>query len=104
MHRQFETAEPIEIRIDLADGRLVVRAEDTTRTEITITGARSDRFEITNDGQRISVAAPTSGMWRFGRHDVQVTIPTGSDVITRCGSATTARVANSDTPARTRLA
>lgn len=88
MHRQFETAEPIEIRIDLGDGRLVVRAEDTTRTEITITGARSDRFEITSDGQRISVAAPTSGMWRFGRHDVQVTIPTGSDVITRCGSAT----------------
>lgn len=90
MHNTFDTPAPIDLFVELGSGRIVTTATETDRTEIAITGPRADEFTVEQDGNRIRVIAPKSRLGFFGGNDdhvIEATLPTGSDLETRCGSA-----------------
>ena len=87
----FTTPEPVELYVELGSGHLATRAEETGTTRVEITGPRADEFEVEQHGRTISVVAPRQ---RFGfggndQHTVEVTLPTGSDLAGKIGSADT---------------
>ncbi len=87
--RSFPTPEPVELYAELGSGNLTTAAAETAETQVRITGPRADEFEVGQSGRTISVIAPKQ---RFGfggndRHDVSVSLPTGSDLVVRKGSA-----------------
>ena len=93
MERTFSTPEPIELYVELGAGTIRTRAEDTSETRVEVHGPRAEDFTVSQDGRRVSVVAPRDrigGILSVGRsHDVVVTVPTGSDLSTRAGSADT---------------
>ncbi|HEY6934731.1 MAG TPA: DUF4097 family beta strand repeat-containing protein [Marmoricola sp.] len=86
----FPTPEAIELHVELGSGSLSARAGDTDETRVQITGPRADDFEVDQSGRTISVIAPRQ---RFGfgndHHVVEVSLPTGSDLSGKLGSADT---------------
>lgn len=87
----FTTPEPIELHVELGSGRLVSRAEETGTTRVDITGPRADEFEVEQHGRTISVVAPRQrvGFGGNDQHTVEVTLPAGSDLAGKIGSADT---------------
>jgi DUF4097 and DUF4098 domain-containing protein YvlB len=89
-HR-FETHRPVDLYVELGKGSLVVRATDTTETEVVVNGRDADHVEVEQDGDQISVIAPKQRAGVFGldreRLDVTVTLPGGSNLAARTGSA-----------------
>jgi len=87
----FETHRPVDLYVELGKGRLSVRAQETSETEVVITGREADQVEVHQDGDQISVIAPKLRSGVFGgdrdRLDVTVTLPNGSNLATRTGSA-----------------
>ena len=87
----FETHRPVDLYVELGKGNLTVRATETTGTEVVLTGRDADQVEVHQDGDQISVIAPKQRSGVFGgdrdRLDVAVTLPTGSNVAARTGSA-----------------
>jgi DUF4097 and DUF4098 domain-containing protein YvlB len=91
MNRQFETPTPIALYVEIGKGRVRVHARDTTQTTLEIEGQNADQVEVTFSDNELRVVAPKDGAggW-FGRDrdlDVDVELPTGSDVAIRTGSA-----------------
>jgi len=88
---QFETHRPVDLYVELGKGNLTVRATETTGTEVVLTGRDADQVEVHQDGDQISVIAPKLRSGVFGgdrdRLDVTVTLPNGSNLATRTGSA-----------------
>ncbi|HET8558892.1 MAG TPA: DUF4097 family beta strand repeat-containing protein [Marmoricola sp.] len=86
----FTTPEAIELYVELGSGSLTTRAGSTDETRVAITGPRAEDFEVEQRGRTISVIAPRQ---RFGfgndQHTVEVTLPTGSDLTGKIGSADT---------------
>jgi DUF4097 and DUF4098 domain-containing protein YvlB len=91
MEHNFETHEPVSLYAELGKGLLTVTAEDTTQTTVTVTGAHAEEVLVEQSGRQISVVAPRQRMGFFGGNepslDIEVTVPTGSDLITKTGSA-----------------
>lgn len=87
-HR-FETHRPVHLAIEIGRGSVHVTATDTTESEVTVTGRDADLCEVRQDGDRIAVKGPKQRSLFSGgdRLDVDVTVPTGSDVAVRTGSA-----------------
>jgi len=87
----FETHRPVDLYVELGKGSLTVRATDTTETGVVITGRDADHVEVQQDGDQISVIAPKQRSGVFGgdreRLDVTVTLPSGSNLAARTGSA-----------------
>lgn len=90
MERLFDTPEPIELYVQIGSGSVTVRASDTTSTSISVTGRRAEDVEITQDGRQIAVISPENrGLFgNDSRLDVEVTLPMGSDLASKTGSAT----------------
>ena len=90
MKKTFDTPAPITVFVELGAGRLTTVAADTTEAAVEISGSRAEEFHVGFDGKRIDVIAPHGRF--FGRgdsHDVRVTVPSGSELITKTGSADT---------------
>jgi DUF4097 and DUF4098 domain-containing protein YvlB len=91
MNRQFETPQPIELYVEIGKGSVEVKAVETDTTELDIRGQNADEVTVTFEDNRLSVIAPKeSGGWFGGKDrelDVRVTLPTGSDLAVRTGSA-----------------
>ena len=91
MKQTFNTPGPTSLFVELGAGKLSTVAVDTTESTIEIRGPRAEEFQVDYDGKRISVIAPHGRF--FGRgdsHDVRVQVPSGTELVTKMGSADTA--------------
>ena len=86
---RFDTPRPVQLAIEIGRGSVQVTATETTGTEVLITGRDADLCEVRQDGTRIAIKGPKQRSLFSGgdRLDVDVTVPTGSDVAVRTGSA-----------------
>lgn len=90
MKQTYNTPAPIAVYVELPAGRLSAFAVDTTESAVEIQGPRAEEFLVSFDGKRVSVVAPHGRF--FGRgdsHTVQLRVPSGSELVTKMGSADT---------------
>ncbi|AKU17857.1 DUF4097 family beta strand repeat-containing protein [Luteipulveratus mongoliensis] len=85
----FETPEPVELFAEIGSGEIAVTADEVATTQVRIEGSDADDVMVTQKGRTISIVGPKQrGV--FGRsHSITatVTVPTGSDLATKTGSA-----------------
>jgi DUF4097 and DUF4098 domain-containing protein YvlB len=86
---RFETHRPVHLVTEIGRGSVHVTATDTTESQVLISGRDADLVEVHQDGNRLTVRGPRQRSLFGGgdRLDVEVTLPTGSDVAVRTGSA-----------------
>jgi hypothetical protein len=91
VEREFDTAEPVALHVELGSGTVRAEATDTDRSTVEVTGPRADEFAIELRGHALAVVAPKGGgLFRGGdQHHVRVVVPTRSELSTRTGSADT---------------
>lgn len=91
MEHTFTTPEPVELHVELGKGDLTVTASDVAETRVELSGPHADEVSVEQDGSRITVVAPRQriGFFSDGEPAVRVTatVPTGSSLVTRTGSA-----------------
>ena len=87
---QFETHHPVHLFAEIAKGSVAVAAIDTTEARVEIAGRDADQVSVLQSGDQITVVAPRHRGGFLGgesRLDVTITVPTGSDVTVKTGSA-----------------
>lgn len=89
----FETPEPVELHAELGSGSLQITAGQVGVTKVAVDGDEGGDVTVTQEGRQISIRS-RSGRRLFGvgisaELDVRVLVPTGSDLVVRCGSAGT---------------
>jgi hypothetical protein len=90
MQKTFETPEPTSLYVELGSGSLTVACDDeVTRTTVDVTGKYADDVTVEERGRQIVVLAPKNRSTFFGndKTDVHVTMPSGSSLATKLGSA-----------------
>ena len=89
MESVFETPEPIHLYAEIGTGQVTIDAGESSQSTIEVTGERADEVIIEQDGRTISVIGPKqrSGFRREPALNVTVTLPTGSQLVVRTGSA-----------------
>jgi DUF4097 and DUF4098 domain-containing protein YvlB len=90
MKQTFPTPNPISLYVELGSGQLDTISTDTDEAVVEIEGSRADEFSVGLSGNQLAVVAPRGRF--FGHadsHRVRVTLPNGSDLITKMGSADT---------------
>lgn len=89
MDYTFETPEPPVLFAEFGNGRLRVAAGDTTITTVSVQGDAEEQVTVTQQGRRIAVVGPKQFgfLGSHGELEVAVTVPGGSELITRLGSA-----------------
>jgi DUF4097 and DUF4098 domain-containing protein YvlB len=88
-HR-FETPEPVALYVEIGSGQVDITATDTTTSTVQITGRHADEVEVHLEGRHLRVVAPRHHGGFLGNDAslfVTVTVPTGSDLTARTGSA-----------------
>ncbi len=86
----FETHEPVDLFVEIGKGSVDITATETTESRVDISGRDADQVVVEQSGRRISVVAPRQRAGFFGgdsRLDVTITVPLGSDLAARTGSA-----------------
>jgi DUF4097 and DUF4098 domain-containing protein YvlB len=86
----FHTPEPVELSAENGSGLVHVSASETDETRVVVTGRHADEVEVTQHGRVIRVAPPRRRTGFFGGDDsldIQVFLPTGSELAVRTGSA-----------------
>jgi DUF4097 and DUF4098 domain-containing protein YvlB len=101
MTRTIETAGPVKLYVEIGRGRLEATAADTAnsaadaasepgQTTIELSGPGAGETEVVQDGDQISIIGPRQRAGFLGGDravQVEVTVPTGSQLIARTGSA-----------------
>jgi hypothetical protein len=90
MQRSFSTPTPPTLLVTIGSGSVRIDAADVESTDIEVTGADSDDATVVQRGDEVHVAAPSRRGGLFGGRDrlgVRVTMPVGSAVVTKLGSA-----------------
>jgi DUF4097 and DUF4098 domain-containing protein YvlB len=91
MEQHFDTPEPVSLYVELGRGSLSVDATDTTQTSVTVHGQHAEDVVIERNGSQVAVIAPRerTGFLRGSdvRLDITITVPAGSDLISKTGSA-----------------
>jgi hypothetical protein len=88
-HR-FETPAPVRLHVEIDKGSVRVVATGTAETIVEIAGRDAEQVRVQQDGERVSVIGPNrhGGLFGIGLGlDVVITLPTGSLVAARTGSA-----------------
>jgi DUF4097 and DUF4098 domain-containing protein YvlB len=86
----FETPQPVHLTAEIGKGALRIDAVETASTRVRVEGPDADHVEVEQDGDRIRVIGPRQRAGFFGSEhglDVTVTLPAGSDLHVRTGSA-----------------
>lgn len=91
---QFDTPEPVALYVETGSGQIDVTATgtpgSTTESTVEVTGRRAEEVDVHLDGRQLRVIAPKDRGGLLG-HDtslfVTVTVPSGSDLAVRTGSA-----------------
>lgn len=95
----FETPQPVALYVDTRAGEVEVTATDTTESVVRVTGRDADDVEVDLDGRELSVVVPRRRTGFFDGDDrltITVTVPTGSDLAVRSGSADVSAVGEID--------
>lgn len=90
MHTSYETHQPVELVVDIAKGSVTLAAEETSESTVEVTGDRADEVQVDLTGHRLTITAPKTRTGFFGGEPsvhVRVTVPTGSALLVRTGSA-----------------
>ena len=90
MQRTFSTPDPISLFVAIGSGNVVLDAAAVVETEVQITGDGADDVTVEQRGDEVHITAPPRiGGLFSGRSglDVHVSLPTGSRVVTKLGSA-----------------
>jgi DUF4097 and DUF4098 domain-containing protein YvlB len=89
MQNIFSTPGPASLYVEIGSGDVAVRVEDTDRTVVDVDGKYADEVVVEQRGTEIVVIAPKHHPGLFGSSDLQVraTVPAGSDLATKLGSA-----------------
>jgi DUF4097 and DUF4098 domain-containing protein YvlB len=90
MRTTFHTPGPTSLYVELGSGRVTIRATDTDETAVDVAGPDADDTTVEERGDQIVVIAPQrrAGLLGLGSDlDVTVSLPHGSDLTTRLGSA-----------------
>lgn len=88
-HR-FETARPVRLVAEIGKGAVKVVATETAETVVEISGGGADEVRVQQEGDEISVIGPRERDGFFGRDihvEVTITLPAGSQIGVRTGSA-----------------
>lgn len=92
MQHHFDTPEPISLYVELGKGSLTIEAADTVESFVDVDGTDPDEVVVELRGRQLSVVTPRPRVGFFGgrepSYDITVRIPTGSDLVTKTGSAT----------------
>ena len=86
----FHTPEPVHLIAENGSGRVHVTASETTETRVVVTGRHADEVEVTQHGREVRVLPPRRRTGFFGGDDgldIDVSLPVGSDLSIRTGSA-----------------
>lgn len=90
MKKTFTTPGPIAVYVELGAGRLSTVAADVGESAVEVSGPRAEEFLVDFDGKRVTVIAPHGRFFGRGEsHQVQVRVPSGSELVTKMGSADT---------------
>lgn len=88
MHHEFPAERPAFLSVEIESGSVEVAATDTDQVAVELSGSGADDTTVERDGDRLTVRGPRSrGFSRSRSVHVRVTAPTGSDLVTRLGSA-----------------
>ena len=94
MKKTFETPDPVELYVELGSGSLIVQAADTDESVVEVSGPRAEEFTVEHRGRHLVVVPPKGRFFGIGTdaHTVRISVPTGSDLATKTGSADTETV------------
>lgn len=89
MKRQFETHSPIDLIVEIGKGEVRVRATETTETTVEVEGPAADEVSVSFEDNQLMVIGPKHNTFfaKENRLDVRVSLPTGSNVAVKTGSA-----------------
>ena len=90
MQREFDTPEPIGLIIEIGKGRVRIHAAATATTEVEVTGPDADEVDVTFESNDLRIIGPSRSGGFFGKEqdvDVEVTLPTDSNLAVKTGSA-----------------
>ena len=90
MQKIFDTVGPTSLYVELGSGDVTVQAADVTTTTVDVDGKNADDVVVELRADQIVVLAPrrTGGFFGGGQDlSVHVTLPNGSDLSTKLGSA-----------------
>jgi DUF4097 and DUF4098 domain-containing protein YvlB len=94
MKHEFHASAPQDVYVELQSGDLRVSATETDRADVEVIGSDADSVIVEQRGDQLSVIAPrrTGFFFGGGALSVTVTVPTGSNLVTKLGSAPVAAV------------
>ena len=90
MQKTFSTPDAISLFVAIGSGSVVLHASAVDQTEVEITGDGADEVVVEQRGDEVHITAPPRLGGLFGGRnglDVNVSLPTGSRVVTKLGSA-----------------
>jgi DUF4097 and DUF4098 domain-containing protein YvlB len=88
MHQEYPADNPAFLTVEIESGSVEVSATDTDLVTVELSGSGADDTRVERDGDRLTITGPRSrGFSRSRTMHVRVTTPTGSDLVTRLGSA-----------------
>lgn len=90
MRKTFTTSDHLTVIVELGAGHLTTRGADVDETVVEVHGPRADEFGVELHGSTLAVVGPRGRFFGIGdSHDVRITVPSGSDLVTKTGSADT---------------
>lgn len=90
MRKTFNTTEHLTVFVELGAGHLRVHGAEVTEAVVEIHGSRAEEFGVELKGTGLAVVAPRGRFFGIGEsHDVRITVPIGTDLVTKTGSADT---------------
>lgn len=87
---RFETPQPVELYVEIGSGQIDVTAGPTTESTVEVTGRLAEEVDVHLEGRHLRVIAPQGRGGLLGLDTsllVTVTVPSGSDLVIRTGSA-----------------
>lgn len=90
MQKTFETPGPISLYVELGSGDVTLRCDQVAETTVDVAGKDAEDVLVEQRGDQIVVIAPKNRTGFLGRSDtvsVHVTMPEGSELATKLGSA-----------------
>ncbi len=86
----FDTHQPVRLFVGIGRGSVTLIATDTAESTVEVTGDHSDEVTVELEGEQLRVLAPSFRTGFFGGEpslDVRVTVPAGSELSVKTGSA-----------------
>lgn len=85
---EFPTPDPVRLLVELGPGLVAVHARDTATSTVLVEGRDADLVRVEHSGRQLSVIGPKQRVFGGGaKLTVTVTVPTGSQVSAKTGSA-----------------